>query len=198
MMKSFRGAGTSRQRGQSLVEFGLVLTVMAVMLSAVLEFGLAIDADLALEAASREGARVAATLGNDGTQGICENAIADNAATGVDAMVVQAVQTSLSGGGVALSTVQIWIYQADANGAAVGGHINNYTWNGSAFASTDGHPYHACGRADGTFGAGAYDSIGVKVQYTYTSSTGLLAIFTGGLKMSAAAVMPIGPPWKLQ
>ena len=198
MRKSFHAAGASRQRGQSLVEFGLVLTVMAVMLSAVLEFGLAIDADLALEAASREGARVAASLGNDGTQGVCENAIADNPTTGVDALIVQAVQTSLSGGGLALSTVQIWIYQADANGGPVGAHINNYAWNGTSFASTDGHPYHACGRADGTTPGGTYDSIGVKVQYTYTSSTGLLAIFTGGLKMSAVAVMPIGPPWKLQ
>ena len=198
MMKLKLGVGTSRQRGQSLVEFGLVLTVMAVMLSAVLEFGLAVDADLALQAASREGARVAATLGNDGTQGICENAIADNATTGVDAMIVQTVETSLSGAGLTLSTVKIWIYLADVNGSPVGSKINNYAWNGSAFTSQDGHPYHACGRADGTTPGGTYDSIGVKIQYTYTSSTGLLAIFSSGLTMTATAVMPIGPPWKLQ
>lgn len=197
MMKLFRSAGTSRQRGQSLVEFGLVLTVMATMLSAVLEFGLAVNADLGLEAASREGARVAASLGNDGSQGICPNAIADDATTGVDAMVVKTVQTSLSGAGVTLTTVVVSIYGAAANGSAATA-INLYSWNGSAFVNTNGHPYTACGRHDGTFGGGNYDTIGVKVQMVYTSSTGLLAIFTSGLAMTATCVMPIGPPWKLQ
>lgn len=197
MMKLFRGAGTSRQRGQSLVEFVIVLPVLAVMLSAVLEFGLAIDADVALEAASRDGARAAASLGNGGTQGVCPNAVADNATTGVDATIVQTVQTSLSGAGVNVTSVQIWIYGAGANGSA-NTAVNKYAWNGSAFASTNGHPYAACGRHDGTFGGGSFDSIGVQIQYTYTSSTGLLAIFTGGLPMTATCVMPIGPPWKLQ
>jgi Flp pilus assembly protein TadG len=197
MMKLFRGAGTSRQRGQSLVEFGLVLPVLAVMLSAVLEFGLAVDSNLGLEAASREGARVAASLGNDGSQGICPNAIADDPATGVDATIVQTVQTSLSGAGVGLSTAQISIYGAAANGSAATA-INLYSWNGTAFINTNGHPYPACGRHDGTFGGGTYDTIAVQITMTYTSNTGLLAIFTSGLPMTARCIMPIGPPWKLQ
>ena len=197
MMKLFRGAGTSRQRGQSLVEFVIVLPVLAVMLSAILEFGLAVDADLGLEAASREGARVAASLGNDGSQGVCPNTMADDATTGVDATIVQTVATSLSGAGVDLSTVKVWIYGAAANGSA-NTSINKYGWTGSGFASTNGHPYAACGRHDGTFGTGSYDTIAVQIQMTYTSSTGLLAIFTSGLPMTATCVMPIGPPWKLQ
>jgi Flp pilus assembly protein TadG len=197
MMKSFRSAGTSRQDGQSLVEFGLVLMVMAVMLSAILEFGLAVDADLGLEAASREGARVAASLGNDGSQGVCPNTMADDATTGVDAMIVKTVQTSLSGAGVDLATVVVSIYGAAPNGSAATA-INLYSWNGSAFINTNGHPYPACHRHDGTFDNGIYDTIGVKVNMTYTSSTGLLAIFTSGLPMAATCVMPIGPPWKLQ
>jgi hypothetical protein len=56
----------------------------------------------------------------------------------------------------------------------------------------------ACGRHDGTFGGGIYDDVGVQVQYTYTSKTGLLSFFTNGLPMTAKTVMPIGPPWKLQ
>ena len=197
MMKWMLGKGASRQRGQSLVEFVIILPVFAVMLSAVLEFGLAIDADLALEAGSREGARVAASLGNDGSQGVCPNTMADDATTGVDAMIVQTVQTSLSGAGVNLTTVQISIYGAAANGSA-NTPINTYVWNGSALANNNGHPYAACGRHDGTFGGGSYDDIGVQVKMTYTSATGLLAIFTSGLPMQAKCVMPIGPPWNLQ
>ena len=197
MMKLFLGGGTSRQRGQSLVEFVIVLPVLALMLSAVLEFGLAVDADLGLEAASREGARAAASLGNAGSQGVCPNTSADDATTGVDATVVKTVQTSLSGAGVNLTTVQVWIYGAAANGSA-NTSINKYSWNGAAFTSTNGHPYTACGRHDGTFGTGSYDTIAVQIQMTYTSSTGLLAIFTSGLPMTATCVMPIGPPWKLQ
>ena len=197
MMKLFRGAGNKRQRGQSLVEFAMVLPVLAIMLSAVLEFGLAIEADMGLEAASRDGARTAASLGNGGSQGICPNTISDDATSGVDATVVQTVATSLSGAGISLTSVQIWIFGAAADGSA-NTSIDKYAWNGVAFASSNGHPYAACGRHDGTFGGGGYDTIAVQISYTYTSSTGLLAIFTGGLPMTAKCIMPIGPPWKLQ
>jgi Flp pilus assembly protein TadG len=197
MMKLRFGARGQRQRGQSVVEFALILPVLAVMLSALLEFGLAMDSDMALEAASREGARVGASLGNDGTQGICPNTIADDPATGVDAMIVQTVATSLSGAGLDPTSVTVWIYGAAADGSA-NTAVNKYAWAAGAFASTNGHPYTACGRHDGTFGGGAYDDIAVQIFYTYTSKTGLLAVFTGGLPMSAKAVMPIGPPWKLQ
>jgi Flp pilus assembly protein TadG len=197
MMKLFGGAGAKRQRGQSMVEFAMVLPVLAIMLSAILEFGLAVDADLGLEAASREGARVAASLGNDGSQGVCPNTMADDATTGVDATIVQTVATSLSGAGVDLSTVKVWIYGAAANGSA-NTAINKYAWSGASFTSTNGHPYAACGRHDGTFAGGNYDTIAVQIQMTYTSNTGLLAIFSSGLPMTATCVMPIGPPWKLQ
>jgi hypothetical protein len=197
MMKLRFGAHRNRERGQSVVEFALILPVLAVMLSALLEFGLAIDSDMALEAASREGARVAASLGNDGTQGVCPNLIADDAATGVDATIVRTVQTSLGGAGIDLASVEIWIYGAGANGSA-STSIDKYSYSSGSFSSSNGHPYAACGRHDGTFGAGTFDTIAVQIFYTYHSKTGLLALFTGGLPMSAKAVMPIGPPWKLQ
>jgi Flp pilus assembly protein TadG len=197
MMNLRFGTRGPRRRGQSVVEFALVLPVLAVMLSALLEFGLAMDSDMALEAASREGARVGASLGNDGTQGSCPNAIADDPVTGVDAMIVQTVATSLSGAGLDPSLVTVWIYGAAPDGSAATS-IDKYSWSAGAFASSNGHPYAACGRYDGTFGGGSYDDIAVQINYTYTSRTGLLAVFTSGLPMTAKAIMPIGPPWKLQ
>ena len=184
-----------RERGQSLAEFALILPVMAVILVAILEFGLAFDTDMSLEAASREGARVAASLGNYGTQGICPNATSE--AT-VDPSIVNAVKASLQGGLVDMPSVQIWIFGANAAGNPAT-DINKYSWSSGSgtFIKTAG-TYLACSRHDGTFGGGTYDQVGVQISYTYTSKTGLLAVFTGGLPMTAKAVMPIGPPWKLQ
>jgi hypothetical protein len=189
-----------RQRGQSLAEFGLIVVPMAVMLSAILEFGLAFDANLALEAASREGARVGASLGNYGTQGVCPNALAESK---VDPGIVSTVQASLQGAGVDMTTVKLWISGQDFDGShASATNEYDWVWNGAhtagSFVNTGGYNYFACGRHDGTFDSGKYDDIVVKIQYTYTSKTGLLSFFSGGLTMTARAVMPIGPPWKLQ
>jgi hypothetical protein len=206
MMKLRFGASGRRQRGQSIAEFALILPVLAAMLAATLEFGLAFDADMALETASREGARVAGALGNNGTGG-CGNATNDALAEAtVDPAVVGAVQTSLTGSGVDLTSVNIWIFQADPNGqplvTAGLTHVNKFAWVWNAdgitgnFVKKSGD-YKACGRHDGTFGLGVYDDVAVSIQYMYTSKTGLLAIFSGGLSMSASAVMPIGPPWRI-
>jgi len=194
MMKRTRKPDARGQRGQSIAEFALILPILATILVAILEFGMAFDADLALEAASREGARVAASLGNDGTQGICPNATAEAV---VDPGIVKTIKSSLIGAGVDMTSVTIWIFGADASGNPAT-DINKYSWNigTSTFDKLSGN-FTACGRHDGTFGGGVYDDIGVQVQYTYTSKTGLLAMFTGGLPMTARAVMPIGPPWQL-
>ena len=194
MMKRMGKPDARGQRGQSIAEFALILPILATILVAILEFGMAFDADLALEAASREGARVAASLGNDGTQGICPNATAEAV---VDPGIVKTVKSSLIGAGVDMTSVKIWIFGADTSGnpATV---INKYTWNaGTSTFDKQSGTFLACSRHDGTFGGGVYDFIGVQIQYTYTSKTGLLSFFTGGLPMTAQAVMPIGPPWQL-
>jgi Flp pilus assembly protein TadG len=201
MMKLRVRANGRRQRGQSLVEFALIVPVLAVMLSAILEFGLAFDADLSLEAASREGARIGASLGNDGTQGTCPNALSE--AT-VDPAIINAIKASLTSAGVTLSSVKISIFNADTNGAPVilSGvtQINKYKWDtpSSSFVVDGTHAWPSCGRHDGTFGGGSYDDVGVQIDYTYTSKTGLLSFMSSGLHMTARTVMPIGPPWKLQ
>ena len=199
MMKRSLRASSKRQRGQSIVEFALIVPLMAVMLSAILEFGLAFDANLGLEAASRQGARTGASLGNFGTQGVCSGAIGALAEATVDPAIVNAVATSLSSAGIEMTTVKISIFGVDATGVANTG-INKYKWDTatSAFVADGAYSWTACGRHDGTFGGGIYDAIAVQITYTYTSRTGLLAIFTGGLPMTSKAIMPIGPPALLQ
>jgi Flp pilus assembly protein TadG len=190
-----RPAGAGR-RGQSLVEFALVVPVLAIILTSILEFGLAFDTNLMLEAAARQGSRVGAEMGNYGDRGICPNT---PAATNVDPSIVTAVQASLTNAGVTLTSVQIRIFLPDADGNSTSSY-NTWVWSTSPtghFTETY-HSWDACGRHDGTFGGGIYDSIGVRVTYTYTSVTGILGFFTGGLPMTATAIMPIGPPWSYQ
>jgi TadE-like protein len=186
------------QRGQSLVEFAAIVPVLAIALSGILEFGLAFDSDMAIETAAREGARTAASLGNYGTQGHCPNTLAE---TTVDPTILGAVEASLLNAGVNLDGLTAQIYLADPNGNPSGGKINTYAWIPGApghFSLSGSINWPACGRHDGTFGGGVYDQVGVRLNFIYHSRTGLLTVFSSGLAMTATAVMPIGPPWKLQ
>jgi Flp pilus assembly protein TadG len=202
MTKLRLGSNTRRQRGQSLVEFALILPLLAAMLAAVLEFGLVMDADMGLEAASREGARVSAVLGNDGTQGVCTGTRLTSAEATVDPAILSTVTASLKSAGIDITRVQVWIFDADTNGSplVVSGvaQVNKYSGTTGSFVSANGDVWKACGRHDGTFGGGSYDDVGVQIQYTYKSQTGVLSFLSGGLPMSATAVMPIGPPWTVQ
>ena len=53
-----------RERGQTLVEFALVIPMLLVLFMALLEFALALNASLAVNRASQHGAHVAASAGN--------------------------------------------------------------------------------------------------------------------------------------
>lgn len=79
---SDRGYRSTReeQAGQTLVEFALVIPILLVLLMALLEMALALNASLAVNRASQHGAHVAATAGN---------------LTGADCLVLQAVDRNM-------------------------------------------------------------------------------------------------------
>jgi Flp pilus assembly protein TadG len=54
----------TRTRGQSLVEFALVVPVFLMIAFGIIDFGLAFDASIGITNAAREGARLGATLPN--------------------------------------------------------------------------------------------------------------------------------------
>ncbi len=183
------------QRGQSLVELAILMPVLLAMVGGVVEFGLAFSADLTVEAASREAARTAASLGNYGTQGKCPNALSE---ANVDPTILRTVQTGLQHAGIDMTGVTVKIFNSQPNGKPTGtGETNTYSWNGSAFVKQNGS-WNACQRHDGTFAGGKYDQVGVEISYTYRSRTGLLSLFASGVPMTATAVFPIGPPWTIQ
>lgn len=66
LMHVVRGPGDRRphQEGQTLVEFALVIPMLLVLLMGTLEFALALNASLAVNRASQQGAHLAASAGN--------------------------------------------------------------------------------------------------------------------------------------
>lgn len=195
--------GRERQRGQSLVEFSMIVPLFMLFLLGLLEFGFAFDHLLTLSYASREGARTGAALA-DGSK-----LVAPETCNDVDKYVVSAVERVLASDGSAIRdnlgrVSQIRIYEANASGAQIGSSVN--VWKPGSGPSVDGRQVHfaldsfgwsQCGRSNAT---ASPDSIGVAVEYSYHAITplaGILGFFGGGgwttLPMSDRTVMALNP-----
>lgn len=145
----------SGERGQSLVEFTLILPVFLLVLLGMLEYGSAYDHRTAMAYAVREGARVGASLGNGGsTPGT------------VDATIVAAVQRGLTNPILIDNITSIDIYQSDLTGKPVPGKIDSYDKDGNLIGSAGWPP---ATRVVGLNG----DSIGVRVRYDFHPITPL-------------------------
>jgi len=76
-MKGFRNLRKS-ERGQSAVEFALVLPILIIILLGIIEFGWFLNAKITITSAAREGARVYAIHGDkDDVQTRVKNAVAN-------------------------------------------------------------------------------------------------------------------------
>ena len=143
------------ERGQSLVEFTLILPVFLLVLLGMLEYGSAYDHRTAMAYAVREGARVGASLGNGGSS-----------PGTVDATIVAAVQRGLTNPILIENITSIDIYKSDPSGRPVPGMIDSYDKNGNLIG-TAGWP--AASRIVGLSG----ESIGVRVRYDFHPITPL-------------------------
>ena len=92
-LSSTAGSDRRCQRGQSLVEFALLLPVFMVLLLGLLEFGFVFAHHQGLEYATREGARTGAALSNgqDGQNGLP----VATTCTKIDDQIIAAVQRVL-------------------------------------------------------------------------------------------------------
>ena len=75
------------EKGQSLVEFVLILPILLMLILGVLEFGWMLNAKVTVNAAVREGARVRAALGYSSAHNTAYNTAATNA-------ILEALDTS--------------------------------------------------------------------------------------------------------
>ena len=114
MRRGFHFRDRRHSRGQSLVEFTLVVPVIMMMALTIAEFGVAFGTNMTLIEATREGARVGAVLsngsGNNGLPGC-------TGAANVDPQIILAVQRVVESPGsgplphallLASASVQFW------------------------------------------------------------------------------------------
>ena len=204
-----RHQGHAPRRGQSLVEFALILPSMLLMLVGLIDFGFLFYTNMTLEYATREGARVGSALaaGNGSTSTLpCGE---------VDNHVIAAVQRVLESAGIrvpldpsvpARGGVQwIRIYRAtgnaDGSGYATAGRYNQWTYSAGSGPIVDGTrlkfddtgplSWSACGRQNGT----SPDSIGVAISYNHAWIIPTGPLFGGTFALLDKTVMVLNPTY---
>ncbi len=166
-------------RGQTLVEFALVVPLFLVVMLAIVEFAFVFNAVLATNFASRTAALAAAEAGND---------------TGADCVILRGVEREVGAPADKSRITAVRIYRSDTNGKQMGSAVNVYTRTGSTtcdlidgttvtvpykISGTPGYP--ASDRCNVLLGCPAgpsgshpgLDTIGVDVQYSHQWRTPL-------------------------
>ena len=170
----------ARSRGQALVEFSLVLPLFLTVLLAIVEFGFAFNAVLAVNFASRNAALTAAE-GGDGA--------------GTDCLVLRAVENDITAPADRSRIGQVEIFRADKNGDMIGtatiyarsaGSTTTCEYAGGTTVTVpyaliaDGYPEaDRCNTLVGCDGGRPLDLVGVEITYTHAWVTPLRN-FVGG------------------
>jgi Flp pilus assembly protein TadG len=185
--------GRERSRGQSLVEFSLLLPLLMVMLMAIIEFSLAFNATLGVNRASQKAALVASEAGN---------------MAGADCLILQSIDEDVSAPNDNQSIVEVQIQRTTPSGSSIYAR-NVYSRAGSTTctfvdgstvtvpytASTRAYPEAArCNIAGGCTAMvparATVDTVGVQISYAYAWRTPL-----GSLLRMIGTTGPSGPGW---
>lgn len=173
-----RAFGRHCQRGQSLVEFTMILPVVLTLAFAIADFGVAFGTNMTLIQATREGARVGAILVNGAKSLGCSGATGEDS---VDPQIIAAVQRAIEspGSGITVANIDwIHIYKSDSTGRETA--FNE--WKRDTAGTT------ICGvkldfveksvgwKAADRLNTLPVESIGVRMQYHYKLFTPLSAI----------------------
>jgi Flp pilus assembly protein TadG len=164
------------QRGQALVEFALIFPVILLLVVGATDVSTLLDNHLDAVYAARAGARIGSILGT---------------APATDCAIIGAVRASLSATRN-LQLQRIVIYDASATGAPIGSESDVYA--GSAVCNSDATispPATSLGWPPSQRSVTPMfeDSIGVELDYAYTSRLGSLGL--GQLTFADHAVMPL-------
>ena len=187
------GATRDGERGQSLVEFSMIVPLFLLFLLGLLEFGMVFDHVLTISYATREGARTGAALANgskmaDESLGTCSD---------VDSYVVAAVERVLDSPG---SPVHGDLSQREPDPDLQGdsdrdrgrprqrldpGRRAHGRRHGSSTSCARRTGWDSCTRNNNTSNP---DSLGVSISYTYHAVTPLASLmrFFGGTWLDPA------------
>jgi Flp pilus assembly protein TadG len=162
-----------RSRGQSIVEFALIMPLMMILLMAVIEFALAFNAEIGVNRASMNAVLVASATGNTG---------------GSDCLILRSVENDVLAPNDTAKINEVEIQWVSNTGNTVkasslytrGGSMT-CTYAGASItvpytATTSGYPVaQRCNIVAGCTGLSAthttVDTIAVRVRYTYTYQT---------------------------
>jgi Flp pilus assembly protein TadG len=172
-------AARARARGQALVEFSLILPLFLTIMLAIIEFGFAFNAVLAVNFASRNAALMAAE-GGDGE--------------GTDCLVLRAVENDVAAPADRSRIGQVQIFRSDKNGDRIGDATVYARSEGSTTCTyaggmsvtvpyaliQDGYPTaERCNTLAGCGSGRLLDLVGVEISYTHAWVTPLRN-FVGG------------------
>jgi hypothetical protein len=175
--------GRRRQRGQSLVEFTIIVPIIMVMAFTIIEFGVAFGTNMSMVEATSAASRVGAILVN-GTNSLgCPGYTGD---ANVDPQIIAAVQRVVEspGSGMTLANiVSVHIYESNASGGEVPGAVNVWTPLAGGGPTVCGVKLDFVQGAIGWPAASRVStspalSIGVSIQYQYQLITPI-SVLTG-------------------
>jgi Flp pilus assembly protein TadG len=166
-------------RGQTLVEFALVIPLFLFITLAIVEFAFVFNAVLATNFATRAAALLAVEGGNG---------------AGTDCVILRGIEREVGAPADRPRILSVGIYRSDVNGVQLGGAVNQYARTGSttctlASGDTVTVPYSMVGTAGypesdrcnvllgcpaGPSGSHAgLDTVGVRLEYSHTWRTPL-------------------------
>jgi TadE-like protein len=166
------------QRGQSLVEFSLIVPLIMTMTLSIAEFGMAYGTNMTMIQATREGARVGAILVAGTSPLVCPGVVGANE---VDPQIILAVQQVVESPGSGITPANIeWIHIYKSN--AIGGEVLVNEWKPGSGSACGGSIH--LDFSQGTIGWPAstrsnalpVESIGVSIRYRYRLFTPLSAL----------------------
>lgn len=198
MGRSIRRLRLAVERGQSLVEFALILPIFLTLIIGLMEFSVAFAVQLNVNYASRGAALLAAEAG---------------AGQGADCVILADIDRVISSPSRRQNIQQVRVFWSDAAGAEKGGAANVYARTGSTSCTlVDGTtltvPYSLIGAAGYpesarcsvvagcTGGHPTVDLVGVTIAYRHTWITPLPQIVTlplGGFDITRSNAMRMEP-----
>lgn len=201
-MMVFRGIRSrDSRRGQSMVEFALILPLFLVVVIAFVEFAFAFSTLNSLNFVARDMALIASEGGNQ---------------AGTDCSALVALETELGASSNTYGVQSVYIYWSDGNGAVFNSAVNQYNRTGTMSCSDlDGTshtlPYTAvstgyqpttrcsvlngCPSPPAAVNHPTLDTIGVRITYRYAWKTPLSSMlgFVGPPLFTATQQMRLEP-----
>jgi Flp pilus assembly protein TadG len=188
-----------KSRGQSLVEFALVIPIFITLVVAIAEFAFLFTSYLSTSFASRDGVQVAAEMGGDPC---------------ADEVILQRVESDLGAPADKTKITSVDIFWSDLNGNPQGGAENIWNRTGNSMCTTPGgtiitipytrtsNGYPLANRCNIVSAAGcapshtSIDTIGVKITYQYAWLTPLPSLLGGsgtGMTLTQSNMMRLEP-----